>query len=238
LTQDHARGGRAGPLRGAIDVAKERPIMIYAQKTAVAALAASVLLAGCAGTGERQQSGAILGGMFGGFLGATADDDNRAVNAALGATAGAIAGGMIGAALEEQAQDLRASLENDGIIVTNTGEYLIVTMPGGLLFDVDSTAIRPAVQGDLAAVARNLIAYPDSTVDVVGHTDSTGSESYNQTLSERRAQAVAGVLVGQGVAASRVRATGRGETQPVATNDTAAGRQQNRRVEVFIRPNT
>lgn len=200
-------------------------------------VAASLGLAGCAGTGERQQSGSIVGGMLGGFLGATSDDEDRGRNAAFGAAAGAMAGGMIGTMLDAQAADLRSSLENDGIIVTNTGEFLIVTLPGGLLFDVDSAAIRPAVEGDLAAVARNLIEYPDSTVQVLGYTDDTGSTAYNQTLSESRAQTVADVLVRQGVTQSRVRAEGRGETQPVATNSTPEGRQQNRRVEIFIRPN-
>lgn len=197
----------------------------------------ALLLTGCEGTGERQQGGAILGGMFGGFLGAASDDENRARNAALGATAGAIAGGAIGAMLDQQAEDLRSSLENDGIIVENTGEFLRVIMPGGLLFDVDSAAIDPAVQPDLRAVAQNLIEYPESTVTVFGHTDDTGSSDYNQDLSERRAQAVAGVLVRNGVAPSRVRANGLGETQPVASNATPEGRQQNRRVEVIIRPN-
>lgn len=197
----------------------------------------ALLLTGCEGTGERQQGGAILGGMFGGFLGAASDDENRARNAALGATAGAIAGGAIGAMLDQQAEDLRSSLENDGIIVENTGEFLRVIMPGGLLFDVDSAAIDPAVQPDLRAVAQNLIDYPESSVTVFGHTDDTGSSAYNQDLSERRAQAVARVLVRDGVAPSRVRATGLGETQPVASNATPEGRQQNRRVEVIIRPN-
>jgi outer membrane protein OmpA-like peptidoglycan-associated protein len=211
--------------------------MRFQRSLVAVTLASALALAGCAGTGERQQGGAMLGGMFGGFLGAVSDDENRARNAVFGATAGAIAGGAIGALLDEQAADLRASLENDGIIVENTGEFLRVTMPGGLLFAVDSAAVDPAVQGDLAAVARNLIAYPESTVGVFGHTDDTGSAAYNQSLSERRAQAVAGVLVGNGVASARVRATGLGESQPVATNATDAGRQQNRRVEVIIRPN-
>ena len=200
-------------------------------------MASAVLLTGCEGTGERQQDGAVLGGMFGGFVGATSDDENQARNAALGATAGAIAGGAVGAMLDAQAEDLRSSLENDGIIVENTGEFLRVTMPGGLLFDVDSATVEPAVQADLRAVARNLIDYPESTVTVFGHTDDTGSSGYNQDLSERRARAVAGVLVREGVAPARVSATGLGETQPVASNATAEGRQQNRRVEVIIRPN-
>jgi len=200
-------------------------------------LASTVLLTGCEGTGERQQGGAVVGGMVGGFLGAVSDDENQARNAALGATAGAIAGGAVGALLDQQAEDLRSSLENDGIIVENTGEFLRVTMPGGLLFDVDSAAVEPAIQADLRAVARNLTEYPESTVTVLGHTDDTGSSAYNEDLSDRRAQAVAGVLIRNGVTPSRVRATGLGETQPAASNATAEGRQQNRRVEVIIRPN-
>lgn len=199
-------------------------------------LVSAVALAGCDTAGPNQQGGAAIGGILGGFLGARADDDNRLRNAALGATAGAIAGGGIGSLLDRQARDLRAALQNDGIIVQNTGEFLVVTMPNGLLFDVDSAAVRPAMQSDLRVLARNLLDYPDSNVNVIGHTDDTGSDAYNQALSERRAQAVAGVLLGQGVTAGRVNALGRGETQPVATNDTAEGRQQNRRVEVIIRP--
>jgi len=200
--------------------------------------ASALVLTGCEGTGERQQSGAIAGGVLGGFLGATSDDEDRARNAALGTAAGAMAGGMIGSILDQQAEDLRSSLENDGIIVENTGEFLRVTMPGGLLFASDNATVQPSVQSDLRAVARNLIEYPDSTVAVTGHTDATGSDGYNQTLSERRAEAVTAVLVLQGVAPGRVRAIGRGETQPVASNSTPEGRQLNRRVEVIIRPNT
>jgi outer membrane protein OmpA-like peptidoglycan-associated protein len=203
----------------------------------VLSAASALFLAGCEGAGERQQSGAIMGGMVGGLLGATGDDEDGARNAALGTAAGAMAGGMIGAMLDEQAEDLRSSLENDGIIVENTGEFLRVTMPGGLLFDSDSAAVEPLVQADLRAVARNLLEYPDSTVAVIGHTDDTGSPEYNQGLSERRAQAVRAVLVQQGVAPVRVRAIGRGETLPVASNSTPEGRQQNRRVEIIIRPN-
>lgn len=211
--------------------------MRFQSSLAAVTVASALVLTGCEGTGERQQGGAILGGMFGGFLGAASDDEDRARNAALGATAGAIAGGAVGALLDQQAEDLRASLENDGIIVENTGEFLRVIMPGGLLFDVDSAAVDPAVQGDLRAVAQNLIEYPESTVGVFGHTDDTGSAAYNQDLSERRAEAVAGVLVRNGVAPARVGATGLGETQPVASNATEEGRQRNRRVEVIIRPN-
>ena len=205
--------------------------------TAVSALA----LAGCVTTspqpmGERTHAGAIIGGMVGGFLGGTTNDSDPALGAVVGAAAGALAGGAIGAALDRQAQDLRGSLANDDIVIQNTGQELIVTMPDGILFDVDSAAIRASLQSDIRALARNLQAYPDTTVDVVGHTDNTGSAGYNQDLSSRRAQAVAGVLLEQGVSPARVRAFGRGEDDPVASNLTPEGRQLNRRVEVIIRP--
>lgn len=210
-------------------------------KLVILATVSAFGLAGCVSNtvqpmGERTQSGAIIGGMLGGFLGANSSEENRLRNATLGAAAGAIAGGAIGATLDRQAQDLRGSLANDDILIQNTGSELIVTMPDGILFDVDSAALRASLQGDIRALASNLQQYPDTTVDVIGHTDNTGSAGYNQDLSARRAQAVAGVLLEQGVSPARVRAFGRGESEPVASNLTPEGRQQNRRVEVIIRP--
>lgn len=185
---------------------------------------------------NRTRDGAILGGMLGGFLGAISDDDNRGRNAVLGAAAGAALGGAIGYSLDQQAADLRAQMANEQVVIENRGDYLLVTVPEGILFDVDSAAIRASLQSDLRALARNLQQYPDSTVDVIGHTDNTGSASYNQDLSARRASAVAGVILEEGVSPSRVRSFGRGEDEPVATNLTPEGRQQNRRVEIIIRP--
>ena len=155
----------------------------------------------------------------------------------LGAAAGAAVGGAIGYSLDQQAADLRASMANNRIQIDNRGDYLLVTMPEGILFATDSAAVRADLQADIRALARNLQEYRDSTVEVVGHTDNTGSAEYNQDLSARRASAVAGILLEQGVAPSRVRSIGRGEDQPVATNLTPEGRAQNRRVEIFIRPN-
>jgi outer membrane protein OmpA-like peptidoglycan-associated protein len=215
--------------------------MTVSAKFAAIAAASALALTGCVSNtadpnANRTRDGAIVGGMLGAFLGATADDDNRGRNAILGAAAGAAAGGAIGAALDRQARDLRASMANDRIRIQNTGEELVVTMPEGILFDFDSAAIRAGLQSDLRALARNLQQYPNTTVDVVGHTDSEGSAEYNMDLSSRRAAAVAGVLLEQGVAPSRIRSYGRGESEPVATNLTPEGRQQNRRVEVIIRP--
>ena len=223
-------------------------------KTLLLASAAMLALTGCVGNTlgqgpgfgggasagasdpNRTRDGAIIGGILGGFLGATADDDNQRRNTLLGAAAGAAVGGAIGSALDAQAQDLRGSLANDQILIENTGSELIVTMPEGILFDIDSAAIRAGLQSDLRALAANLNQYPDTDVVVEGHTDNTGSAAYNQDLTTRRAQAVAGVLLEAGVAPFRVTSLGRGEDDPTATNLTPEGRQQNRRVEVIIRP--
>jgi outer membrane protein OmpA-like peptidoglycan-associated protein len=218
--------------------------MTISAKLTMIAAAGALTLTGCVSTtaadpnANRTRDGAVVGGMLGAFLGATADDDNRGRNAVLGAAAGALAGGAVGAALDRQARDLRANLDNDRILIRNTGQELVVTMPEGILFDFDSAAIRAGLQSDLRALARNLQQYPDTTVDVIGHTDSEGSAQYNMDLSSRRASAVAGVLLEEGVAPFRVRSFGRGEDQPVATNLTPEGRAQNRRVEVVIRPVT
>jgi len=185
---------------------------------------------------NRTRDGAIMGGMLGGFLGAISSDNNRGRNAVLGAAAGAALGGAIGYSLDQQAADLRASMANQDISIVNRGDHLMVTMPEGILFDTDSAAIRAGLQADLRAMARNLQEYRNSTVDVIGHTDNTGSAEYNQDLSARRASAVAGVLLEAGVDPARVRSFGRGENEPVATNLTPEGRQQNRRVEIIIRP--
>ncbi len=218
--------------------------MAYLFKPLLLASAGALALSGCVGNtlspgdpnANRTRDGAVIGGILGGFLGATADDDNQGRNAVLGAAIGAAAGGAIGNALDRQAQDLRGSLNNQNILIENTGSELIVTMPEGILFDIDSAAIRAGLQSDLRALASNLNQYPDTDVIVEGHTDNTGSAAYNQDLSTRRAQAVAGVLLEAGVAPFRVRSIGRGEDDPVATNLTPDGRQQNRRVEVIIRP--
>ncbi|PWK62190.1 OmpA family protein [Roseicyclus mahoneyensis] len=213
--------------------------MIIRTKLTALVTVSALALTGCVTTqpmGERTQSGAIIGGMLGAAAGAFGNDSDPGMGALVGGAAGALAGGAIGAALDRQARDLRGSLANDDIRIQNTGQELVVTMPEGILFDIDSAAIRANLQADLRALARNLQQYPNTTVDVIGHTDNTGSAGYNQDLSQRRAQAVAGVLLEAGVSPGRVRAFGRGEDEPVASNLTPQGRAQNRRVEVIIRP--
>ncbi|MFD1342676.1 OmpA family protein [Litorisediminicola beolgyonensis] len=185
------------------------------------------------------QQGALIGAGVGALAGAALgnDPEERRRNAVAGALAGAAGGAVIGNQLDKQEAALRAQVGNPNIGITNTGDRLIVTLPQDILFATDSTAVSPAVQSDLRAVASNLNQYPNTTVQVVGHTDNTGDASYNYDLSQRRAQAVGGILISNGVSSSRIQTIGRGEDQPVASNLTPEGRQQNRRVEIVILPN-
>jgi len=209
--------------------------MIPLKKPLVALTLSAFVLAGCETTGPRQNNGAAIGAALGGLFGATRPGGNVGT-AAVGAVAGGLIGGAIGQQLDRQAGDLRQTMGND-VKIVNTGSQLVVTMPNDILFATDSATLGSGLQQDLAALARNLIDYPNSTIQVVGHTDNVGDATYNLSLSRRRAAAVAAVLVANGVPNSRVTTLGMGEDQPVASNLSAAGRQQNRRVEIIIRPN-
>lgn len=203
----------------------------------------SFALAGCMDPGPepqngntRTQNGALIGAGIGALLGITKESGSgRVKNAALGAAIGAGVGAIIGNQLDKQAAELRGSMGND-VKVVNTGDRLVVTMPQDILFDTGSALVRSGLRSDLHTLALNLNRYPDTTIDVLGHTDNVGAASYNQNLSARRASAVASVLMDSGVRSSRLRSYGRGEDEPVATNQTASGRQQNRRVEIVILP--
>lgn len=191
------------------------------------------------GTGmSRTQQGALAGAAIGAIAGATRDDDKneQGKDAIKGAIIGATAGAVAGNILDRQAAALEQAVSNPNIQIINRGSYLQVILPEGILFATDSAAVSGPAQNDLYAVARNLNQYPNSRVEVVGHTDNTGAAAYNQDLSQRRAQSVAGILTAAGVAPGRVVAVGRGESQPVASNASEAGRAQNRRVEILIRP--
>ena len=184
----------------------------------------------------RARSGAIIGGLAGAFAGANANGDDRLAKAVVGGAVGAALGGAIGASLDQQAAELRGSINNPNVSVTNNGSYLTVNMPQDLLFAVDSAALRPDLQSDLGSVAQSLIRYPNSRIEVIGHTDNTGSAAYNYDLSQRRSNAVAAVLNQNGVPYGRITTVGRGFDQPIASNATPQGRAQNRRVEIIIRP--
>ncbi|MGR3371902.1 MAG: OmpA family protein [Pseudooceanicola nanhaiensis] len=173
--------------------------------------------------------GAGLGAITGAIIGGDAK------GAAIGGVLGGIAGAAYGGYLDQQEAELRGSL-GDEVQIVNTGDRLIVTMPQDILFATDSATLRPDLTSDLRTVAASLNKYPQSTVQVIGHTDNTGDAGYNQQLSARRAQSVASVLIGSGVSSSRIQSFGRGEDQPRATNLTAEGRALNRRVEIVILP--
>lgn len=184
----------------------------------------------------RAKNGAIMGGLIGAVAGASQGGDNRLGNAVVGGALGAALGGVIGATLDQQAADLRGSIGNSNISVVNNGDYLVVNMPQDVLFATDSATLRGDLTRDIKAVAANLIRYPNSTIEVIGHTDNSGSAAYNQDLSQRRAVSVANVLRESGVPNARLAAYGRGEDQPIASNLTPEGRAANRRVEIIIRP--
>jgi len=199
--------------------------------TAVVALAAT--LGGCSSLNQTQR-GAVIGAGAGGAIGAAvgAATGSTARGAIIGAAVGGVAGAVIGAQMDRQREELASELE--GARVERYGEGLLITFDSGILFDFDSSVIRGAARDNLTQLANSLRRYPDTDVLIVGHTDSQGSDSYNQGLSERRAAAAKNFLVTQGVPADRIQTQGLGESEPVASNDTEAGRALNRRVEVAI----
>ncbi len=216
-----------------------KPILALAV-TSILALAACTdpaLLGGNPDDPNRKtKSGAVLGAGIGAALGVlTGRDGDRTEAAVKGAILGGAAGGIIGNRLDKQEADLRASLDNENVQIQNTGDRLILTLPQDILFAVNSTDVRPDLQRDLQTVASNLQAYPDSIVQIVGHTDSDGDADFNQDLSERRANSVADVLLNSGIPFSRIQTFGR-ENQPVADNFTPEGKAKNRRVEIVILP--
>ncbi len=204
----------------------------------VIALAATVGLSGCTnpdGTANNTGTGIAAGAGIGALLGRAIGGNGR--GAVIGGIIGAGIGGAIGDDLDRQEAALRQQMGGSGVSIVNTGSQLIVTLPEAITFPVDSAQLRNSFISSLNALARNLQQYPDTTIRIVGHTDSTGAARYNQQLSERRARSVRSVLINSGVSGTRLRAIGEGESNPVASNTTAAGRQQNRRVEIYITPN-
>lgn len=212
------------------------------KKTALGlgALALVSVTAACenqSGPSQNQAIGALSGAALGAAAGTLVGGDDRR-NALVGAGIGLLAGAAVGTYLDQQQRDLERNLQGTGATVQRVDDALMVTLPEGVTFDVDSARIKPQFSGPLSEIAYTLNQYPESYVDVVGHTDSTGAAAYNQTLSERRASAVASALIADGVARARIAAYGVGETQPIASNDTVRGRAANRRVEVIIVPAT
>lgn len=204
----------------------------------------AAILTGCtsleAFTGQNQinntSRGAIAGGLLGAVLGAaTAPKDERMRRALIGAGIGGIAGGGVGLYMDRQEAQLRQELVDSGVQVRRTDEGQIdLIMPGNITFDTNSASVKAEFTNTLESVAKVLQEYKNTLVTIEGHTDSTGSDSYNQLLSEQRASSVAEVFLRAGVAYERIAAVGYGESQPAASNDSEAGRSANRRVEISL----
>jgi len=209
------------------------------------ALAASLgLLGACVTnpyTGEKELSktatGAAIGGATGAAIGA-ATGGKRGKRAAIGAGAGALAGGAVGGYMDYQESKLREKLQGTGVSVTRAGDDLILNMPGNITFELNQADIRPSFYEVLNSVVLVVKEFDKTIIEISGYTDSTGSDTYNQALSERRADSVGSYFIAQGVAAGRVVTKGYGERDPIADNNTAAGREQNRRVELRLVPIT
>ena len=206
------------------------------------------LQAGCSTinpyTGEKQTSkagmGAGIGAVTGALIGIATSDSakERKERALKGAGIGAVAGGGVGYYMDVQEAKLRQKLEGAGVSVTRDGDNIILNMPGNLTFDTDSTTVKSSFRPVLDAVSEVLKEYKSTMIQVAGHTDSTGGDKYNLMLSQQRAQSVANILGGFGVEQVRMDTVGFGETQPIASNNTASGREQNRRVELTLLPYT
>jgi outer membrane protein OmpA-like peptidoglycan-associated protein len=214
----------------------------------LAGLAAATLLAGCytndAYSGNRKVSntakGAGIGAAIGAVAGILSGPDSRAhrKNALIAAGVGALAGGAVGQYMDRQEAKLRAQLAGTGVSVTRNGDSITLNMPGSITFRTDSADLNTSFYEVLNSVSLVLKEYDKTILEVAGHTDNTGSADYNQGLSERRAGSVAQYLESHGVNSQRVMTVGAGETHPVASNDSADGRQANRRVELSLEPIT
>lgn len=203
------------------------------------ALMSTAAFADVATERDKTKKGAVIGGVAGAIAGAIIHNNrgrgNAKRGAVIGGAVGAATGAVVGAMMDRQERELR---QIEGVDVTRTDDdELRVTMRNEVLFDFDSSALRSSSRDELREMADVFERYGETTIDVQGHTDSTGSTSYNQRLSERRANAVANYLQSQGVRGSRLDSYGLGESRPKASNSTASGRQRNRRVEIFIRAN-
>lgn len=191
------------------------------------------VIAGCSEWSKTAKGGAIGtagGAAVGAGIGKLAG--NTAVGAIMGAAIGGVAGASIGAYMDRQAEEMREDLE--GAEIERVGEGIKITFDSGILFDVDKSDLKTAARENINELSETLKKYEDTNILIEGHTDNTGAEEYNQTLSEKRAQSVADYLNSLGIDNARVQTVGYGEMQPIADNTTASGRQDNRRVELAI----
>ncbi|HZF70584.1 OmpA family protein [Sulfuricurvum sp.] len=202
-------------------------------------LTAGLLFIGCAETQtglSKTQSGALIGGLVGVAAGA-ATGNHSAKRILIGGAIGAAAGGGIGYYMDKQQEELNKELKGSGVEVQRQGDTINLNMPGGITFDTGKAAIKPNFNPVLDDIANVMIKYPETKIEVQGHTDNVGSDADNLKLSELRAQSVTTALINRGVESTRLSPVGYGESKPIATNDTPAGREANRRVEIKIIPN-
>lgn len=210
---------------------------IRLSRSFIAVFFAALLFAGGCSSLSNTEKGAVIGAGAGAAGGAAVGKatGNTARGAILGAVVGGAAGALIGQRMDRKANELDRELEN--ATVERVGEGIKVTFDSGLLFDFDSATLRQDAEQNLAEFANSMKDFQKTNILIVGHTDSQGSDSYNQKLSERRANSAADHLRQQGISSERVMQSGKGESEPVATNETETGRQKNRRVEVAIYAN-
>jgi len=221
---------------------------IKALKITLVAAGLSVILLGCEildpYTQESKTSnatkGALIGAAAGAVVGLASGDDavERRQHALIGAGVGALAGGAVGYYMDRQENELRAELQGTGVSVTRIGDNITLNMPGNVTFATNSSDLNSAFFNVLTSVSKVLAEFDQTVVEVAGHTDSSGSDAYNQGLSERRASSVATYLRSQGIDNQRLMQIGLGESMPVADNATANGKQTNRRVEITMVPVT
>ncbi|HZW16954.1 MAG TPA: OmpA family protein [Brevundimonas sp.] len=216
-------------------------------KLIVAGISVAALLGACtttdpySSTPRRNNTGTgviagAIGGAVLGYLTNTSNSEEGRKNALIGAGIGALGGAAVGAYMDRQQRELEAELSGSGVGVARQGDNLVLRMPSDVTFASNQSSINPAFNATLDDVAAVLNRYDQSVVDIIGHADSDGAEDYNLNLSRQRASSVAQYLVNRNVLADRLYVDGRGESQPVASNATADGKAQNRRVEILIRP--
>lgn len=210
--------------------------MITFKKTLTGIVAFSIILGGCKSM-NKTQKGAIIGTAGGGAVGAVIGKaaGNTALGAIIGAAVGGVTGAVIGRKMDKQAKEIENKVP--GAKVERVGEGIVVEFSDKVLFGFDRSDLNASAETNLDKLSNILKEYPDTDIEIQGHTDSKGSDSYNLNLSQRRAQSVATYLRGKGIAGSRIRTKGFGETAPVASNDTENGRTQNRRVDFLITAN-
>ena len=219
----------------------------FATSTVVAAVAGALLLSSCATyTGQTSdpndpnhtRTGALIGAGIGAVAGLLSGGDavERRQRAMVGAGVGGLAGAGIGAYQDRQEAALRRDLQGTGVDVVRNGDNITLNMPGNITFAFDSSSLQPQFYPVLDNVANTLTQYNQTVIEVAGHTDNVGTDAYNQTLSQQRANSVATYLTGKGVMQQRMIVVGAGEAHPISSNDTDAGRAQNRRVEITIVP--